>query len=940
MKLSIKHSPIGKPDVIDGQALTYGWQPVDWTPAQLIAHIEAGKPFAVAQFKSGHRKTKNFTASGIIAADIDKNAEGVPLTELEYRALIATPFIQKHAFAVIQSFNSQPGAYKCRVLFQLSETVTNAKEYAALVRIVLSNIPFADHAAKDAARAFLGGRPSRAADFSVRNILLDVELLRQEHAATEARNPKPKIIQLDFQSDNWQTSIQELEKRLRFNGEVNHEGWSQQFFACPMRTHEHDDTRPATQYHPEMQIAHCHKCGETFIAVELFEAYGIEQHKPLPIVSQKIEAHPHIRMITINECFVTDAMLPKDLGDTVLLISETGSGKTEWIVQQVKQGSVLVDGHRKTLLGQAAHRFGLDYYEDYQSEGVDLYLSDRLAITSNSLHKLMYRDNNGSWMLRTYEHVIIDEFSQGLAHLFGGTFNGLEGKIAEQHLGHLVSKAKQVFVADADISQVEIDWLLKYRGSLTIIKNEYRRQRGVMSILATKDDLTRHLKKTIKEADKPIAVFCDSKAEAKAITRMLEKRKVRVLCIHGDNSNYPEIAMLTNDIDAHLPAYRVLIYTSSLGTGIDIQTPVSAVYGVFLNQSIDTNEQFQGLERCRNADKFYIYTQEREGNRETDAKKLIRDVIANNADNARAFQITREFDENGYYQPDAHSMHFLRLWANIEARRNVLLNNPRTAFILKAKRSYEVQFIPRESPDKDKTMTEAGKEVKDGETTLMLTAPPIDQKTYKAAERSNMLGDVIRLGHERWKVEDFYGRDINDLLPSPEYTLLKEWESGGAARLNNFIDLFRPESDLVNRDIEETELNIPHFKRCLSSSKISIIKELLKPIFGSGLFHFEAIPKAELKQLLEHFDPLYEALDTDRTFMRRNCSDDPLARLRWVLSLVGMHFKLERVGKGKKRHFYRLNAERYRTMVNLAETRLTHTKERVNIRPLGSAKAS
>ena len=166
MKLSIKHSPIGKPEKIDGKALTFGWEAVDIEPAALIAHITAGNPFAVAQYQGGHRKAKNFIASGIIAADIDKNAAGTPLTHREYTQLLNHPFIYQNAFAVIQSFNSQPGAYKCRVLFRLSEAITDKNEYAAMVQIVLSKIPFADTSAKDTARAFMGGKPGRKADFT------------------------------------------------------------------------------------------------------------------------------------------------------------------------------------------------------------------------------------------------------------------------------------------------------------------------------------------------------------------------------------------------------------------------------------------------------------------------------------------------------------------------------------------------------------------------------------------------------------------------------------------------------------------------------------------------------------------------------------------------------------------------------------------------------
>jgi hypothetical protein len=178
MKLSIKHSPVGKPANSKGADLTYGWVNVDWEPAQLVAHITAGKPFAVAQFKNGHRKTQNFLCSSIIAVDVDGNPDDLvssppdgklkprPLTTQEYyEQVLQHPIITAYAFAVIQTASSRDNAYKCRVLFELNEAVKNPSEYKAFVTLIQSKIPFADPAAKDAARAFYGGQVGRLADY-------------------------------------------------------------------------------------------------------------------------------------------------------------------------------------------------------------------------------------------------------------------------------------------------------------------------------------------------------------------------------------------------------------------------------------------------------------------------------------------------------------------------------------------------------------------------------------------------------------------------------------------------------------------------------------------------------------------------------------------------------------------------------------------------------
>lgn len=177
MKLSIKHSPLGKPATANGKDLTYGWINVDYSPAQLIRHITDGKPFSVAQYKRGHRKTENFIRSSIIAVDVDGNPAHLipdtagklkprPLSTNEYyQDVLQHPFITSQAFAVIQTASSRPNAYKCRVLFALNDIITDPNEYKDLVTLVQSKVPYADPAAKDAARAFYGGVVGRPADF-------------------------------------------------------------------------------------------------------------------------------------------------------------------------------------------------------------------------------------------------------------------------------------------------------------------------------------------------------------------------------------------------------------------------------------------------------------------------------------------------------------------------------------------------------------------------------------------------------------------------------------------------------------------------------------------------------------------------------------------------------------------------------------------------------
>ncbi len=55
--------------------------------------------------------------------------------------------------------------------------------------------------------------------------------------------------------------------------EYQSNGWSKPI-ACPFKSHEHDDSKPAAAYHRDYHIVHCLKCGQTWLAVEVGAVLG------------------------------------------------------------------------------------------------------------------------------------------------------------------------------------------------------------------------------------------------------------------------------------------------------------------------------------------------------------------------------------------------------------------------------------------------------------------------------------------------------------------------------------------------------------------------------------------------------------------------------------------------------------------------------------------
>ena len=221
-------------------------------------------------------------------------------------------------------------------------------------------------------------------------------------------------------------------------------------------------------------------------------------------------------------------------------------------------------------------------------------------------------------------------------------------------------------------------------------------------------------------------------------------------------------------------------------------------------------------------------------------------------------------------------------------------------------------------------MKKAAKAVKEREKLMTLNSPPVDHKAYRQAEKSRMLDDAIRLGHERWKIEEFYGRDISEVL-------LDEWNASGAARLTRLIDLFRPIDDLIERyrkEVPEDERRrIPLQQRALVFLRSRLIRRLLQSVYGQGLLDFEAIPKDEFMARLKDFNAIYERENADRVFNRRGRkSETPLARLRYILSLAGMRLNMIRVGR-EKAVMYELDFSRFGQLTALAVTHMQHRQD-------------
>ena len=152
-----------------------------------------------------------------------------------------------------------------------------------------------------------------------------------------------------------------------------------------------------------------------------------------------------------------------------LVKSPKGSGKTEAlrsILNQIradifragisyrqKPRSILLIGHRRSLITEAAKKLGIWCYLDETDR--PLGLDRTLAVCLDSLPK--FNESNGRSLISTGPHdlVIIDESEQVLSHLVGETIKSRYGiDRCFDALQHEIAHAKAVIALDADLGLV------------------------------------------------------------------------------------------------------------------------------------------------------------------------------------------------------------------------------------------------------------------------------------------------------------------------------------------------------------------------------------------------------------------------------------------------------------------------------------------------------
>lgn len=305
-------------------------------------------------------------------------------------------------------------------------------------------------------------------------------------------------------------------------------------------------------------------------------------------------------------------------GTINIIVSDTGTGKTESIIPFAKKADAFYSWHNRISLGQAiAKKLELDY-KDPKSK-TNLSNKKKAAFCAPSAYQFDPKH------LSKHEGILlVDEADQVFDFLFGSLCNkdGLRPLLLstlEAHVKSAIYGQGLCLFMSADITQKEIDLIKSLAPENTpvrLIVNKYQPQRPDINfdVSESPEGL---LSELIAKLDDGVPCFvlddmkngvkgCKSLAEY--VRKQFPELKDLILEIHADSQHDPKVKAFNEDPDEESKKYIMIICSPSIISGVSLKNQkfINGVFG-FCNGILMDREIKQFLNRVRGAKDIYLW---------------------------------------------------------------------------------------------------------------------------------------------------------------------------------------------------------------------------------------------------------------------------------------------------------------------------------------------
>jgi hypothetical protein len=753
------------------------WQSLKLSVDELIDHVQRGHAFS-AHFKESYRKTENFVCSDVVAADVDGT---MTLDEA-----LATDFVKDFASFIYTTPSHTSDRHRFRIVFLLEVTIHKSADWSNCLLGLALKIG-SDLSIKDAGRMFFGN--SEATVHRIGKLLPSKEAESLIAAGLDHRSRSSnKLVQSVPMASSLRIDADRL-IRTSSGASIPFKDLPQKTSVyCPFHLDTHASAFVVKSYRGSTGV-HCMACNATFWASDP-EAYDFDAFDRLVEERSRIDrgrlAKHEGSASFLEQYFPPDAtvqilkeqFLPKlDYRPGITMVkSPKGSGKTEalkWLLGQIRSGSfrqdlaqterprsILLVGHRQSLIKEAANKLGLTCYLDQhgcedERDGFATCLDSLYRITESSSPRI----GGGSRVSKkslSYDVLILDESEQVFSHLTADTLAKNRGTFrAYLALSSVVQRAKAIYALDADLGLITAHALKAFRPNdwkddCRIIFNKPldAAERRPLSLYKSRADLEQKLIAAVKEGKR-----CYLVSNSKKAVDTLEELIVRE-CGEGvarrkitsDNSRNPDEREFVLNIITELPKIQVLLCSPSLGTGIDITFPdgrreVDHVFGFFysfINTHTDIDQQ---VSRVRNPGEVSLWFDHARYSYETNFD-VIRDDLARGYWVENAVTGT---DEDGRVRYDENHP-LLLISAHVMCSQRASKSNLVELFRrLREASGWEIKFVDHVKMPKPRKSgwKEAEKSVKDRRAAGVLSAEDLSDdeviELYEAKRRGEKL---------------------------------------------------------------------------------------------------------------------------------------------------------------------------------------------------------
>lgn len=131
-----------------------GFESRPLTIEQLAGAVKRGRAWSCATYRDSKRSKSNFIEGQLIGIDID--------SDLPLSAALENSFVKKHCLLLYTSASHQkakgdkPPCDRYRLVFGLSDPLSNIGEFEAAIALVIKEFPQADQGCKDSSRYWAG----------------------------------------------------------------------------------------------------------------------------------------------------------------------------------------------------------------------------------------------------------------------------------------------------------------------------------------------------------------------------------------------------------------------------------------------------------------------------------------------------------------------------------------------------------------------------------------------------------------------------------------------------------------------------------------------------------------------------------------------------------------------------------------------------------------